>query len=64
MEKYAAAFESWQNGGTQVSPLILCSQDGQDAVDRFIEDNTGSFATLHLFKNEDEAILEYNNLIN
>lgn len=54
-----ATFQSWNNGGTQVSSLVLASVDGQDAVNRFVEDSAGSFAQLHSFSNESDAILAW-----
>ncbi len=54
-----ACFESWQNGGLQLSPLYLESRNGKECIDRFIEGNIGSFASLHTFSNEVDAVKEY-----
>ena len=66
-EKVVAAFQSWCNGGTQTSNIVLASKDGQQAVNDFIEqhNNSGTFATLRTFTSEDEAwavydLLNYN----
>ena len=52
-----AVFQTWANGGIQMSNMVLASRDGQEAVNDFIEQhyNSGTFATLRTFTSEDEA---------
>jgi hypothetical protein len=50
------AFETWDNG---ISALYLASKQGEERVNQFIEDAKSSFATLHTFECEEEAIKEY-----
>jgi hypothetical protein len=50
-----AAFETWENGGTQISRLVI----GEEEVSRFIEDSKDSFARLHVFTDLEEARNEY-----
>lgn len=57
-----AAFETWKNGGIQVSALYLASEEGQDKVVNFVEGNGGSFATLHTFTSEVKAIQAYDKI--
>ena len=54
-KKIVAAFESWHNGGVQVSALHI------DDVASFIEAHyqSGTFATLHTFDSIDEATKVY-----
>ena len=54
-----AAFQTWQNGGLQMSGLYL----NQDAID-FVEShyNSNTFATLHTFDSIEEAKKVYNRL--
>lgn len=53
----AAVFESWSNGGLQLSALYLASVDGQEKVDSFIEMHfqSNTFAALHAFEDEEFA---------
>jgi hypothetical protein len=57
--KVVACFESWFGGK---SALYLVSEDGQDAVDRFIEDHfkSGSDSILRRFDDEFDASITYN----
>ena len=56
-EKIVAVFQTWANGGIQMSNMVLASRDGQNAVDDFIDShfNSGTFATLRTFTSESEA---------
>lgn len=54
------AFQSWHNGGTQISAIYLTSEDGQDRVDSFIEQSQNCQCTLHTFTSEEECRKEYN----
>ena len=56
-------FQTWRNGSYQCSALYLASVNGQDAVNQFIDNASGSFATTHYFENETDAIKEYNEII-
>ena len=51
-----AAFQTWENS---ISTLYLASKQGEEKVNQFIEDAKSSFATLHTFECEEEAIKEY-----
>jgi hypothetical protein len=53
-----SAFESWNNGGTQISGF----HTGQDAVD-FADnhDNSGSFAKIHFFDSIEEGEKSFRN---
>ena len=53
-----AAFETW--GSNNISSLYLASVDSQNRVDKFVEDSESSFATLHVFCDETDAIKVYN----
>jgi hypothetical protein len=50
------AFETWSNGGIQTSAFY----EGDEAMN-FIarHEQSGTFATLHVFKNEKEALQAY-----
>ncbi len=50
-----AAFQTWENGGTQISSLVI----GEEEVSRFIEDSKDSFARLHVFTDLEEAEKAY-----
>ena len=52
-------FQTWMNDSLQLSGLYLTSTDGQEAVDRFIENSKSSHATLHTFEDEQEAKEEH-----
>ena len=56
-QQIVAVFQTWSNGGTQTSGLVLASQDGQEAVNDFIDSHfeSGTFATLRTFTSEEEA---------
>ena len=56
-EQIVAVFQTWSNGGTQTSNMVIASRDGQEAVNDFIEqhNNSGTFATLRTFTSEEEA---------
>ena len=56
--KTVAVFQSWYNGGLQISKLYTTD------VDQFISDSKGSFADLHRFDNIDVAIKCYNDYFN
>ena len=56
-QQIVAVFQTWSNGGTQTSNMVIASRDGQEAVNDFIEqhNNSGTFATLRTFTSEEEA---------
>ena len=58
--KTVAVFESWINGGIQLSSIYY----NQEATD-FIEAhyNSGTFAELHEFESKSESIIAYNYLL-
>lgn len=58
--KTVAVFESWINGGIQLSS-IYCGQGADDFIEAHYA--SGTFAELHEFENEDEAFIAYNYLL-
>jgi hypothetical protein len=61
--RIAAAFESWYTGTKlNISPLFLESTHGREILNRVIEDDSNTVATLHVYPSEAVAKAAYSKL--